>query len=209
MLERCFEIAKANLKHNLFPHCVIAVFLCAVTPLIMGVENLEELQVAKMIEFYLGFLGVILLIPLFLPDTNKDIRDLTASKKTPITGVHLIRLSEAVVCLALILSVYLYALKLNNCSFRYGACLYAAMANCIFMGGIGLLFYSFIDNIALAYMMPFLYFNLSMGSGKKYLGKFWLFALSAEEDIADKGYLLAAGLIMIAAALMIRKGRRE
>ncbi len=209
MLERCLEIAKANLKHNLLFHCVIAVFLCAVTPLLMGVKNLEEPQVAKIIEFYLEFLGVVLLIPLFLPDTNKDIRDLIASKKTPITGVRLIRLLEAVVCLVIILLVYLYALRLGDCSFRYGACFYAAMANCIFMGGLGLLIYSLIDNIALAYMIPFLYFTMSMGGGKKYLRKFWLFSFSAGEDISSKGYLLIAGILMIVAALIIRKWRRE
>lgn len=208
MLERCLEIAKANLKHNLLFHCVIAALLCVVTPFLMGVKNLEELQVAKIIEFYLEFLGVVLLIPLFLPDTNKDIRDLIASKKTSITGVRLIRLAQAVICLSIILLVYLYVLKLGDCSFRYGACFYAAMANCIFMGGIGLLFYSFIDNIALAYMIPFLYFTVSMGGGKKYLKKFWLFGLSAGEDISVKGYLLIAGIVMITAALVIRDKRR-
>lgn len=209
MLERYYEIAKINWKHNLLSHLMLAVLLCIAAPFLMGVKNLEELQVAKIIEFYLGFLGVILLIPLFIPDTNKDIRDLIASKKTPITCVQLIRILEAVICLSVILLVFLYGLKLGNCEFRYGTCFFAAMANCVFMGGIGLLFYSVIDNIALAYMVPFLYFIVSLGSGKKYLKKFWLFGFSAGNSMGDKIYLLAAGVVMIVAALTIRRMRRQ
>lgn len=207
MLERCYEIAKVNGKHNLLFHCIIAALLCVLAPFIMGVKNLQEPQVAKIIEFYLGFLGVILLIPLFLPDTNKDIRDLIASKKTPITGVRVIRFLEALLCLTILLLLFLWALKMGNCEFHYGNCFYAAIANCVFMGGIGLLVYSVIDNIAVAYMIPFLYYIISMGGGKKYLGKFWLMSFSAG-SIEDKKYLLAAGCLMIVVSLVIRWKRR-
>lgn len=209
MLEQYYEIAKTNWKHNLLSHLVLAAIFCVVAPFLMGVKNLEESQVAKIIEFYLVFLGVILLIPLFIPDTNKDIRDLIASKKTPITCVRLIRILEAVVCLSVIILVFLYVLKMGACEFRYGTCFFVAMANCMFMGGIGLLFYSIIDNVALAYMMPFLYFMLSMGSGKKYLGRFWLFSFSAGNGTGDKIYLLAAGIVMIVAAFIIRSKCRK
>lgn len=207
MLEQCFEIAKTNWKHNLFSHCMIAALFCVLAPFVMGVKNLEESQVAKIIEFYLAFLGVILLIPLFLPDTNRDIRDLIASRKTPITTVRIIRLFEAALCLCILLVLFLSALKMGNCVFNYGQCFYAAIANSVFMGGMGLLFYSVIDNIALAYMIPILYYIISMGGGKKYLGKFWLMSFSAG-SIEDKKYLLTAGVIMIAVALGIRWKRR-
>ncbi len=209
MLERYYEIVKINWKHNLFLHFVIALLLCVAAPFLMGVNNLEEPQVAKIIEFYLSFLGVILLIPLFIPDTNKDIRDLIASKKTPITSVRICRILEAVICLSVILLLFLYFLKMGDCEFRYGTCFFVAMANCVFMGGIGLLIYSMIDNIALAYMIPILYFIVSMGSGKKYLGKFWLLGFSSGNSIGDKSYLLTAGVVMITAALLIRKVRRR
>ncbi|MCI8509311.1 MAG: hypothetical protein HFJ06_12235 [Lachnospiraceae bacterium] len=208
-MERYYEIVKINWKHNLFLHFVIALLLCVAAPFLMGVNNLEEPQVAKIIEFYLSFLGVILLIPLFIPDTNKDIRDLIASKKTPITSVRICRILEAVICLSVILLLFLYFLKMGDCEFRYGTCFFVAMANCVFMGGIGLLIYSMIDNIALAYMIPILYFIVSMGSGKKYLGKFWLLGFSSGNSIGDKSYLLAAGVVMITAALLIRKVRRR
>ena len=206
MLEQYLEIAKVNGKHNLFLHIVISVLLCVVAPLLMGVENLDEPQVAKIIEMYLGFLGMILLIPLFLPDTNKDIRDLIASKKIPITVVRVIRLLQAFVILAILLAGFLSMLKNNDCTFRFGTCMYAAVANCVGMGGIGLLFYSLVDNIAFAYMMPFLYYVISL-SNRKFLGKLWLMGFSGG-SLEEKKYILAAGIFMIIVALLVREQSR-
>lgn len=212
MLERCFKIAKVNWKHNLWPHVIVGVLLCVCSPLVMGVENLEESQVAKILELYLSFLGMILLIPLFLPDTNKDVRDLIASKKVPIIGIRIVRMLEALLILVVLLCAYLAALKCGNCQFHFETCFYAAFATCLFQGGLGVLLYSVIDNIALAYMIPFLYYIISMGGGSKYLGKFWLAGYSYSSAMGgnadDKVYLLAAGIIMLVIALWIREIKR-
>lgn len=150
MWEQCLEIARVNRRHNLLPHIAAAVVLCLMAPLLMGVKNLTEPQVAKIAEFYLSFLGVILFVPLFLPDSDSNIRDVVASKKFPITGVRLIRLLQAALFLLVILAVFFILLKYGENEFHFGKCYYAAAANCIGMGGLGLLFYSLIDNIAIA-----------------------------------------------------------
>lgn len=214
MLERGFSIAKINWKYNLLPHFLVAALLCIVSPLLMGVENLDEKQVAAIIEVYLSFLGIILLVPLFLPDTNREIRDLTASKNTPLLPVRLIRLVEAVILLAALLIAYLLFLKRGSCQFRFGVCFYAAFATCLFQGGLGVLFFSVIDNIVFAYMIPFLYFILCMGGASKLLGKFSLFGLRMELAVGGTGtggkiYLLGAGMLMLTAGLIIRKVTRR
>ena len=214
MLERGLSIAKINWKHNLLPHFLVAALLCIVSPLLMGVENLDEEQVAAIIEVYLSFLGIILLVPLFLPDSNREIRDLTASKNTPLLPVRLIRLAEAVILLVALLIGYLLFLKMGSCQFRFGVCFYAAFATCLFQGGLGVLFYSVVDNIVFAYMIPFLYFVLSMGGASKLLGKFSLFGLRMELAVGGTGtggkiYLLGAGMLMLAAGLIIRKVTRR
>lgn len=213
MLERCYEIAKTNWKHNLLPHFLVALLLLLLSPLLMGVENLNEIQVGRILEFYICFLGVILLIPIFLPDTNKDIRDLIASKKTSITLVRFIRLTEAVVCLSLLVLGFLIFLKNGNCEFRFWVCFYVAMATCMFLGAMGMLFYSIIDNVALAYMVPFLYYSVSTGSGSKYLKKFTLISFIVSKDSVgnaeDKIYLLIAAVLMIIVSLTIRAKRRN
>lgn len=208
MLKRSCEIARVSFKRHLITHFAVAVIFIAIAPFFMGMKNLDGIQVAKITEFYLGFLGVILLVPVFLPDTDKNIRDLLASKKTPLATVRLIRLLEAFLCLMALLILFLYLLKAGNCSFRYGECLYAAAANACMMGGVGLLCYSLVDNIALAYMIPFLYYAMSMGGGEKYLGRFWLFGYSGGGDIQEKSWLLAGGILLGALSLVIRGIRR-
>ena len=207
MLEQSFEIAKTNWKHNLCTHVVLAVLFCLMAPVIMGVKNLEQEQVVKIIEFYISFLGVVLLIPLFLPDTNRDVRDLIASKKMPITGVRLIRLLQAAGMLCLLLAVFLYALKCGNCTFEYGKCFYAALANCVAMGGLGLFFYSITDQVVVGYMIPFIYYIVSIGGGFKYLKVFSLLSFSAGR-IEDKKYILTAGVVVILVSLFARWKRR-
>lgn len=207
MWEQCLEIARVNRRHNLLPHIAAAVVLCLMAPLLMGVKNLTEPQVAKIAEFYLSFLGVILFVPLFLPDSDSNIRDVVASKKFPITGVRLIRLLQAALFLLVILAVFFILLKYGENEFHFGKCYYAAAANCIGMGGLGLLFYSLIDNIAIAYMMPFLYYLISLGN-RKALGKFWLMGFS-NGSIDGKKYIAAAGLMMMVAALLIRRASRR
>ncbi|MCM1179819.1 MAG: hypothetical protein NC347_06165 [Clostridium sp.] len=213
MLEQSVSILTVNWKHNLRTHMIVAVLFCVVSPLFMGVENLDEVRVAIILERYLCFLGVILMVPLFLPDTNKNIRDLIASKKVPLAGIRCFRLFEAVVFIMILLLAYLLFLKQGNCQFRFGACFFAAFSTCLFLGSLGILFYSVIDNIALAYMIPLFYYMVSTGAGVKYLDKFWLFGFSVAaaegKNAVDKSYLLAAGIILSVAAICIRERRRD
>lgn len=211
MLEQGLEIAKTNWKHNLMPHFLLAVLLCVSAPVVMGVRNLEAPQVARIVDMYLCFIGVVLFIPLFLPDANRDIRDLTASKKLSIMTIRLIRLLQAFIVVVLLLMIFLYGLKQGKCEFPFGRFLYAALADCVAMGGLGLLFFGMTDNVVIAYMMPVIYYLVSMGAGHKYLKMFWLMSLcgSGENVNADdKLYILSAGICMMVAALFIKWKRR-
>lgn len=211
MLEQGFAIAKTNWKHNLLPHFLVGALLVAAAPLVMGVRNLEEAQVARAVELYLCLLGIVLFVPLFMPDANADIRDLTASKRIPITAVRLIRLAESFLAMALLLSVFLGGLKYFNCQFAFGKMFYAAFADCVALGGLGILFYGISGQAVLAYMAPIVYYVVSLGSGEKYLKVFWLMSLlktGKSVSAEDKIWLLTAGLIMMLAALVIRWKRR-
>lgn len=211
MLEQGLEIAKTNWKHNLRRHFWLAAALCLLAPAVMGVKNLDEMQVARIVDMYLGFFGIVLIIPVFLPDADRDIRDLTASKRMPVTGVRIIRLFEALLAVVFFLLLFLWMLKSGGCRFSFGRCFYAAFANTVMLGGLGLFFYGLTDNLIIAYMMPLIYYVTSLGAGKKYLDVFWLlgFAGSGEAlSVSEKVYLLAAGGIMMVLSLGVRWWRR-
>lgn len=207
-MERYFTIARINFRYQLFPHALTAIVLCLIAPLLMGVKNLDAGQTAKIVDMYLSLLGIVLFVPIFLGDEDKNIRDLVSSKKESISVIHGIRLMESLLILTGILLGFLLFLKYENCLFTVGRYLYAAMANCLFLGGMGIFVYAVSDLMPLAYMLPVMYYVMCFGAGKKYLGNFYLFSLMSG-NIENKLYLLVLGIVMIAAGIYIRSAKRS
>ncbi|MEG0842958.1 MAG: hypothetical protein RSD22_03595 [Romboutsia sp.] len=202
-MERYLKIAKVNLKFNLFPHIIAAVSLCLISPIIMGVKNLDSINSAKILEMYISLLGIIVLVPLFMPEQDNNIRDLIKSKKESIAINYLIRITQAIIFLVIIVLVFLVFLKSENCTFYFGKYFYGTISTCIFLGGLGTFVYSIVDNIAVGYMVPILYYMLCYGTGRKYLGKFYLFSMM-QGNYINKNYLLITGILMVAIGIFYR-----
>ena len=201
-MERNLQIAKVSLKYNLLPHIIICFFFFLIAPAMMGIENLNHFQTAQVLELFVSLFGIILFIPQFLPDQDKNIRDLLESKKESVLKIQCIRFFIALLSVSFFILMFLLRLKYGGCTFEFGKLFYGTMANCIFLGGLGILIYGFVDNVAVAYMVPILYYILNYGSGKK-LGKFYLFTM-ARGSSDEKLYILIAGIIMIACGIGAR-----
>ena len=122
-MEKFLKISAVNFKHNLLPHLTVSLILCLAAPLFIGTKNLDAYQVAKVMEGYVALIGIVLLIPVFIPDMNKDIRDLTASKQTPMYFLHVIRILWALLFL-LILGKCFIRSWLTLCSWEVWECLF-------------------------------------------------------------------------------------
>lgn len=205
-MEKYLKIAKVNLKFNLFPHIIAAVCLCLISPLFMGVRNLDALNTAKILDVYVSLLGIVLLVPIFIPEQDKDINDLIRSKKEKISVNYLIRILQATIFLIITICAFLLYLKSGECIFDFGQYFYGTISTCIFLGGLGILVYAIVDNIAVGYMVPTLYYILCYGAGNKYLGNFYLFSM-LQGNVSDKKYLLIAGILMIATGIFYRSKR--
>lgn len=202
-MESCLEIGKVNLKHNLFWHLIITFVFCLLAPLLMGFEGLDEARVAQVLEFYVVLVGIILLIPIFLPDQDKDIKDLIMSKYTSMVKIHLIRLAEALIFMTVTIAVFIIILYSNNPVFPPMTFFLGAMADAVFLGGLGILAYSIFDNIALAYMLPVIYYAMNY-SGNKYLQKFYLFSM-VQGSFEEKIYMGIGGVICIVIGIWYRQ----
>lgn len=205
-MERYLKIAKVNLKFNLFPHIIVAVFLCLISPFIMGVENLNYSDTAKILDVYISLVGIILLVPLFFLEIDNDIRDLVRTKKESTLLLYIIWVMESISLIFIIVCGFLIYLKSGNCTFPFWKYFYGTISTCIFLGGMGVLVHAVIDNLAVAYMIPTLYYILCYGSGDKYLGKVYLFSMM-KGNVEDKIYLLVLGVIMILASILLRNRR--
>lgn len=206
-MERLLQIWKVNFRYHLLPHVFTAIILCCLAPFIMGVENLDHFQTAKILEIFLSLLGIIVFVPLFLPEQDKNIRDLITSKKNSMLVIYSIRFVEQLLILAGIIFAFLCYLKLGNCQFPLGSYYVGTLAGCIALGALGIFFYGITDNIAVGYMVPVLYYILCYGGGQKYMGKLYLFSMM-QGNLTNKYYLIAAAIILLISGIAFRVVRK-
>jgi hypothetical protein len=197
--ERYFYIAKINLRLSLFWKLLISILFLGFSPFILGVENLDRIQSAQVLEMYVALIGIILLSPVFYPEQDKNVRELVEAKYTPILGVYLVRLIEALVSLVILIGGYVILLKNNNCTFPLTGYYLGTLAEALFLGGLGFFAYSIFDQIAIAYMLPMIYYVLAF-SGNRYLKSFYLFSMM-KGRYEEKIYLAAAGGVLLLAGL--------
>lgn len=195
-MEKLIQIGKVNLKISQLPHLLLSVILLVIAPFFIGIENLDQSKTAKVLELFVALLGIILLPPIFLPEQNRDIRDLVESKYTSMITVYCLRLFMAIFFLGLLIGVYIVVLKHNNCVFPEIPFFLGTMAEAIFLGGLGLFAYSLFDQIAIAYLIPLMYYIMSIGGGNKLLKNLYPFSMGYG-SYKEKYYLFALGAIFI------------
>ena len=156
-MEKYAAIGKVNLKFNLPAPLLLSAALLILSPLFIGIQNLDPLECAKVLEYYLVFLGVILFPPVFLPEQNREIRDLTDSKYTGAWVVYGIRVLESLAALMVLLAVYMAVMKKGNCQFEFFRLYGGTLATMAFLGGMGIIVYALTDQVVIGYMIPILY----------------------------------------------------
>ncbi|MDE7367221.1 MAG: hypothetical protein K2N24_07695 [Lachnospiraceae bacterium] len=196
-----FRIAAMNLRHNALGHIGLAILITMVTPVLFGISNLDAGAAAVPLEMFLALIGIVLLTPMFQPEQNRDIHDLTASKYVSEIVVYMIRTVYSLVILLLIISVFIWFMQVCDCEVSI-LLLFGTLADALFLGGLGMLGAAIINHTAVAYMLPLIYYTLNYGAGSK-LGNFYLFAMTMEQ-YEPKFWLFFSGLILISAAIITK-----
>lgn len=207
-MERYLQIEKINLKYNIPLHILISILMLALSPLLMGVENLGAQDTAKVLEMYAALVGIVLLPPVFLPEQDRDIRDLVYSKYVSGAEVCLVRLLGNVLILAALLGLYVGMLAHNGCRFPVGKYYCGTLAEMLFMGGLGLFFYGLGDNLVIGYMAPMVYYIAAIGGGEKWLKMFYPFSM-ARGSYNQKVWLFFGAVALAGAGVRLRCRRRR
>lgn len=206
-MEKYFQIEKVNLKYHISLHVLVCILLLAVSPLFLGVANLSAEDTAKVLERYAALIGIILVTPVFLPEQDKNLRDLVCAKYVNSTSVYLVRILGNVFLLAVLLGFYMLMLHIGGCTFPAVKYFLGTLSEMLFFGGLGLCFYGITDNLAAGYMAPVVYYMSATGSGPKYLGLLYPFSMSAG-SYREKYFLLAAAVLLIAGGIFFRCRRK-
>lgn len=206
-MERYVVVARENQKHNLWIPFLICILLLIVSPLFLGIENLTEPETAKVLEYYAVFISIILLSAVFLPEQDKDIRDLLSSKYMPVAKLYGIRMTQAIIYLMLLLGIYMCVLKAGNCEFAFLKLYMGELATMVFLGGMGIFFYALTDQVVVGYMIPLLYYMLNITISPNKIKGLYLFSMSIGK-YEWKWTLGMAGVVLLAAGIAIRSKRK-
>ena len=188
-MESVWQIEKINLKHHIPLHLLVCILLLGISPLLMGVANLSAEDTAKVLERYVALLGIILIIPVFLPEQDKNLRDLVYAKYRSAS------------------SVYLWMLRRGNCTFPTAAYFLGTYAEMLFLGSIGLCCYGLFDHLVAGYMASMVYYITALGSGPKYLKMFYPFSMSMG-SYTEKFWLAAAAIALTGIGIFFRCRRK-
>ena len=198
------EITKIQLKYNAWQHVLISILLLAASPLVLGISNLDAAQSAKVLETYVALVGILLFVPVFLPEQDRNLWDVIKTHYTKITTVYLTRILLSFLFSALLILVFLLVMQAGNCEMEPVKYYFGTMAEVIAFGGLGVFAYAVTDNLIVGYMIPLGYYAAGISAGYRYMKKFYPFGMLT--DYETKYWILVAGIILMACGvLLIRK----
>lgn len=201
------KIAGVNLVHNFLPPFALSVCFLMITPFLFNINALSSTQAARPIEFWLCFVGVILLVSVFLPEQDKDIRDVIRTKKFDYNNLCIIRLLYSVGAMAVLIILFTGIMKFCESDVRAYHVL-GGIASAWFLGAVGFAVAGITDNVMAGYMSSILYYLASYGLKEK-LGKFFLFPMSYGGNGGESGWLIGGAVVLTILTVGIIKCRHK
>ena len=200
------RIMCVNLKHNFGAPFVSAAVIVILTFLLFNVTGLKGNEAAKPIEFFLCWVGVMFLTPIFLPEQDRAIQDVICSKKTDYLKVCVIRVFYSVIATSVMIALFAGIMKISESEMdmRY---LFGGIATALFLGALGFAVSGLSGNTTAGYMAVTLYYLANYGLKEK-LGRFYLFSMSAG-SFTEKWWLLAGAAVFIAVTFAVMKVRQK
>ncbi|MCM1099950.1 MAG: hypothetical protein NC079_06380 [Clostridium sp.] len=195
-------IAKFNLRHNFIMYFAAAVAVLVLTVLLFNITDLDGRAAAQPIEFMLSWTGVVLLVPVFWPEQDKNLRDVIRSKWADYLTVCLVRVLYSTAALAVLNAAFvgLMGLRESQVTWRHVVC---AFATALFLGAAGFAAAGICDNTVAGYMVALMYYLVNYGLKDK-LGPFYLFSMYTNGGIREKWWQLAGGAVLIAITFLFR-----
>lgn len=195
------------IRYHYLPHMCGAALLVLGAGAVLSFRNLDAAGAAKVMEQYGVLAGILLLTPLFLPESDMEIWQLEASRHMPMWKLYLGRLFPAVCMLAAVVSVLILRLLAGGSVFPVGLLWRGAFCEALFLGGIGCFMAAVTNQVVLGYMVSILYYAANMGMANR-LWKFGLFPV-CRGDEGTWPWLLGAAILLAVGGIWLREQMRR
>ena len=199
------KITGVNLRHNFLMPFASALGVLILTLLMFNVTALQSREAARPIEFLLCFIGVTLLVPIFLPEQDENIRDVICAKKINYFNILIIRILYSVVAMIVLIAFFVVVMKIceSDVTVKH---LIGGIASAWFLGAVGFAAAGITDNVTVGYMTAMLYYLANYGMKDK-VGKFFLFPMSYLGRFDESGWLIFGAVVLMAITLGICRQR--
>ncbi|MFJ7405882.1 MULTISPECIES: hypothetical protein [unclassified Lysinibacillus] len=206
-MERVDKISKVFLRFHFLPFFVISFILILLFPLFFGIENLAFVESANVYERIFPIIGLVLFIPLFLPDCDRNTLEVIQTKKTSYLKILSIRLVQIFITLLFFTIICLIIFQLKNSEIKFGQFLFGGVADVCFLAGLMCLIFSLTMQPVTGLIAPIAYYIICLFTGDKYLKTFYFFTL-VNEDFHSKLLLLTVGIILITISCFVANKRK-
>lgn len=205
-LEIYGNILKINLRRQYPWPALAAAALLVLTKLIFNINALEGAAVAQPLELLMVWIGPALLVPVFLPEQNPEIRDVVRARKTSYLHICILRILYSTLTVVLMSLLFTGIMKAGE-SQILPYHIWGSICSALLLGALGLAATGISGNAAGGFMVCMLYYLASYGMGRK-LGVFSLFSMS-KGQMSGKGWQLLTAVVLVVAALAVMRRRRQ
>ncbi|MDE7178809.1 MAG: hypothetical protein K2O59_13435 [Lachnospiraceae bacterium] len=199
------KIIGVNLKYNFLMPFASALGVLILTLVMFNITSLQGIEAARPIEFLLCFIGVTLLVPIFLPEQDDNIRDVVCSKKINYFNILLIRILYSVAAMILLITFFISLMKVCESQVTVQH-LIGGVASAWLLGAVGFAAAGITNNVTVGYMAAMLYYLANYGMKDK-VGKFFLFPMSYLGRFDESGWLIFGAVALMAITLGVCRKR--
>ena len=193
------------LRSSFWPHLAVAAALLLLTPALFGVGSLSAEEAALPLELMAALCGIVLMAPIYFAEREEGVRETVLAKYADYGILCALRFLCALAATLLLIALFTVFMRTqgSDVGVREWA---GTVASAVFLGGLGLLSASGLENGAAAYMVPVLYYAFNYSAGRERLGDFYLFSM-LNGGGEGKSVLLCSGLLLAAAGLAVNRAR--
>ncbi|WP_454054811.1 hypothetical protein [Clostridium sp. Marseille-Q7071] len=201
-------LIKVNLKLSTLANLAFSVVFLFALPFIQGTSNLNAVSSAICLENYVAIIGIILLVPIFAPEEEREIDEIVASKPMSLFIPYTVRIILNLVIIFVLVGSFILILKHKGCDFPLIKYMLGTFLSAVFLGSVGLCSSAISGSTILGYMASIGYLILNMATKNKYVGNFYILSMK-NGSFDEKYWLLGGSIVLILIAIVAKWLKRK